>query len=764
MTSMGKSHDEQLADLLEQYLNDLESNPHAKPPQGLDPQMIQAVQSMNTHLDAPEPRPEFVASLRKQLDREATQLVRAKTSPSRGMFSLPRWSFIGIGAALLIAFGALVAYSVRPAPVDAALVLNRAATVANNLAASGITSFELESENEQVIFGDPQQPVAGTSNTVTHMAYAGPTLWRVEGTTTTTLGDTMETLNVSDGATLWTYDAYNNIALADVATSDQLPLPMVGSLDILQQDWSNCYSPQVVGEEVIADRPAYKITLGENKCPSAMMVMFEGTRTIWVDKETFFVLRDDFVSTDGTQNFGSYRVTRVQYNIDLPRSLFEYTPPVSAAVTDNRPKPAPTAAEYQAQLQELARGAAYPLFAPSNLPNGLVPRVPRVDTLAHAITLEYVPPEEASTNTMADSHGVMILQQLADYDTIRSWTDGSEAIDLNGISGWIRRGDTMQGFNTGINSAVILVRDGTLISISSFGVPSDQLIEIANALEPVPGGHAPLPNPTAPTLAELRAQSEFPILVPTYVPVGLTAEPPTSHQIQYHRADGSVALIVQNAKQGEGGMELDPSYNGTPVTLANGTTVHQLGFQPEIIILWWNPDNGYVSLEGHGLTQDEMLQIANSMSATADLGPTELPPARPTPTPVPAPAFAILRPSYLPEEMTVTEANVPAPNGQGSGVEIRFDPRPDGTPHDMLTLTEYPQDSTDTTVVDPQAVTQEISGRNVTIVKRGGGCVSYYWVQDGVALTLVNPYDPPGEPGQVRYSCEQMERIVASIQ
>lgn len=764
MSNSANPHDEQIADLLEQYLNDLESNPQAQPPRGLDPQLIEAVQKMNAHVQAPEPRPEFVASLRKQLDREAAQLAHAKSSPTRGFFSLPRWSLVGISAALIIAFGAIVFYGTRPAPVDAAQVLGRASTVANNLAATGVKSFELESQSEQIIVGDAQQPIAGTSNTITNMAYAGPTLWRVQGTTTTTLGDTIKTLNISDGATLWTYDAYNNVALADVATGDQIPLPNVGSLDLLRQDWSNCYTPQVIGEETIANRHAYKIDLGANKCRSAALFMFEGTRTLWVDKETFFVLRDEFVGSDGKQNLGSYNVTKVQYNIDLPPGLFEYAPPPGAAVTDNRPKPAPSADAYQSQLGELARNAAYPLFVPSSLPAGLIPRVPQVDTLENSIKLEYVPADEASTNTMADSNGVIIRQQLADYNTIRNWTDGSEIIDLSGIQGWIRRGDFQSGQNVGSNSAIMLVRDGTLISISSFAISPEQLIEIANALEPVPGGHAPLPNPTAPTLDELRAQSGLPFFVPTYVPEGLTAEPPTSNQVQYHRADGSIGLIVQNAKQGEGGMEADPRFNGKVLSLANGIEAHQLGFEPAIIILWWHQGGGYISLEGHGIPEQDMLQIANSMSSTAELGPTEPPPARPTPTSVPAPSFTVLRPSFLPEEMTVTETNVPAPDGQVSGIEIRFDPHPGGTPHDMLTVTEYPQETAETTIVDDQAITQEIGGRYVTIVKRGEGCVTYHWVQDGLALTLTNPYDPPGAPGQVRYPCDQMERIVASFQ
>lgn len=654
------TRDEQMAQLLEDYLNELEAHPQAQPPQGLDPQMLEAIQKMDVYFDAPEPHPEFVASLRSRVDREAIQLAKAK-QPQRSWFGLPQWSFVGIGAAVIIALGAVVLLSTRPAAASAEQVMNKAASVANNLAATGVNTFELTSTSEQVIIGDAQQPIAGMSNNKTRMAYAGPTLWRVQGTTES-LGETLQTLNVSDGATLWTYDAFNNIVTADVAESGTLPLPNVGSLDLLKEDWSNCYTPQVVGEEAVAGRAVYKVDLGENKCRSASMFLFDGTRSLWLDKETFFVLRDEFISKDGKQNLGTYEVTKIEYNIDLPKAEFQYTPPPGANLQDNRPKPAPSPEEFLSQLKELAKSADYRLFAPNALPNGLVPRVPEQDPTDNTIALEYVPTNEASTNTLADSHGVVIRQGRATYELVRMWSSGGEHIEVNGNQAWVRRGDFDPQLNTGANSSLILVRDGTIISISSFEIRADQLIEIAKALEPVEGGHAALPNPTPPTLAEIRANAGFPIFVPTYVPEGLTPEPPLNNQIQYHRADGTIPLLVQNAKQGEGGLELDPRFGGEIVKLASGPVAHLIGFDQGVLMIWWHQEDGYISLEGHGLSREEMIKIAESMSSTAELGQTEEPLPPPTPTPIPEPSFTILHPSYLPEEMTVTERKIPGPN------------------------------------------------------------------------------------------------------
>lgn len=81
-----------------------------------------------------------------------------------------------------------------------------------------------------------------------------------------------------------------------------------------------------------------------------------------------------------------------------------------------------------------------------------------------------------------------------------------------------------------------------------------------------------------------------------------------------------------------------------------------------------------------------------------------------------------------------------------------------------MTLTEFPKDLVGAEGSDPQAVAQDIGGRSVTVIKIGKGCVTYNCVQGELALMLTNPYDPPAEPGNVKYSCEEMEKVIASIQ
>ncbi len=756
------TRDEQMAEWMERYLEELETNPNAEPPRGLDAQMVETIQKMNAHFDAPAPNPAFVASLRERLDREATQIARAHQKSSRTFFALPRWSFVGIGAALVVAFLALAFFATRPPSVNAQQVLNQARSAASDLNSVNVKSFQMTQTSFNLFVDDPNSTVTREARGETKTWYAGPTRWRIETKYESPNQPPYQSLTVADGESQWEYDATNKTVNVQVAQEKSFPSPSILSLEFLQQDMSNCYDPKVVGEETIAGRATYKVELGPAKCRSASAPQLNGPHTIWIDKETFFVLKSEIRAENSDQISSQVQVTGIQYNIELPKDLFSFTPPADAKINDMRPQPAPTANEYQTQLQALAPRVGFPIFAPKTLPNNFVPLAPKWNEIENQIELGYVPADRVNANESADQFGISIYERRADYELVRNWTDGAEQIDINGNQAWVRRGDFDSASGLGSNSAVMVLRDGTFISISSFRIAPEQLIDVGNALETVQGSHAPLPNPTAPTLKELRAQADYPILIPTYLPKGLTPAPPTQNQIEYFRADGTKALLVQFSKQGTGGMEQEERFKGETVTLANGRAVHQLLFEPQIIILWWVQDGGYTALEGHGIAREEMLKIAASMSDTAELGATQAPPTPPTPTLVPAPSFNILRPTWLPEKMTVTERNVPTPNGNGAGIEIRFDPRPNDGPHDALTLTEMPQEFFEE-INDPRAVQQNIGGRAVTIIKIGEGCVMYSWVQGDVALLLTNPYDPPGAPGQVRYSCAVMERVIASV-
>lgn len=756
----------------------------------VDPALAATVQRLTAADDAPAPDPAFAAQLWQRLLADAPS---GPTPNGRATGGLRRWPVLVVppagrwwplaglatAAVLVLALAGVVLWAARPDAASAAQIVERSQAVVADVAAAGVRSFALS----EVLTA--QRGSGETLRAEAKRWYAAPNRWRWEYDAWVVAPDGQERshtarLSVSDGTDLWQYDPLANsatVSRADPGQAGQAGLVLggpdtnqeMGDLADLLKRASTCSDLKLRGEGRVAGRLAYVVDLGPSKCPSASMPEFNGRQVLWIDRETFFVLRAERYSAADGSLLSTREVTSIQYNGNLPDALFTFAPPPGAVVRDARPKPAPAADEFGRRLAELAGQADFPVFVPRQVPSGLVPRQPRLDPQL-GLQLEYVPPEEAATDAPAQRNGLSIMERRATYAWLTRWTEQAEPVLVPAGKGWLRRG-VRNPDGTGSNSAVIVLRDGALISIASLGLAPEQLLQVAASLEPVSGGHSPLPDPPLPTLAAIRQRVSFPVFVPTWVPDGLTPEPPVGGEqsqelveLTYHTADGAVALRVVNGPAGCC-LDDDPRKTGQAVALPNGLMAHYLPGPPEHggPILWWQQEGAYLALSGPHLTKDELVRIAASMSRTADLGRTETPAARPTPTPLPALGFPILRPAWLPEPMTVREAYVPNPNGPGSGVVLSFDPRPGDQPHELLTLREFPKDQGPAPVQDPQATREQIGGREVTIGRRGEGCVTASWVQGDAALLLTNPYDPPGPPGAVRYSCEQFRRIIESI-
>ncbi|MBI2954940.1 MAG: zf-HC2 domain-containing protein [Chloroflexi bacterium] len=707
-------------------------------------------------------------------------------------FSMPR--LVGVAVAIVIILGlALVASSYFPGTsqfvpaVQAQEILEKAAKVARTPAASGIHSLEMTSAYwaKRV---EPRFGRVGTEmRSETHTWWQTPNRWRRELKQTAPPEEAMAEpdVSVSDGQSVWDTQAGGKGVTIN-AWEPQMDilhsLPAfeafkVGStadamndLESLFHDLRVCYDPELLPEESVAGRAAYVVDLGPTKCPSASAASMNGRRIIWVDKETFFQLKSEQYGVDPSQGIiVTSEVTSIRFNGDMDPQLFTFTPAADATVQDYRPKPAPSADEFQYQIEQIAKQADFPVFIPQYVPRGLKPRQPRLNPTL-GIQLAYVPPDEVEKSSPDRLIGIGIVQQRATSDMINRWTQMAETVSIGNARGWLRRG-VRNADGTGSNSSVLVLRDGTLVSIGSFALSPEELLEVAESLQQAPGSHAPLPNPGPQTLAEIRGRVSFPVFVPTDVPAGLTPEPPIGGErsisgvrINYHAADGGIQLTVFNAPAGSG-MDADQRKSGQPIALPNAITAHFFDMQPQYggPILWWQQDGAYVALSGPHLSKDDLIKIAGSMSNIADLGRPETPAARPKPTPVPTPKFTILRPTWLPARMTVGEQYEPGMPEHGSSVVLGFDPRPEDTqPHDVLTLREMPKAQVGRRGnPDPQETHETIGGRDVTIVHRGDNCIALSWMQGDVALTLTNPYDPPGQP---KYSCDDLRKIVASIQ
>ncbi len=768
---------------------------------GLDPAMVTTAQALHTHDEVAPPDPLFVQRLLKDLMAGSVQahtLERAavRPQPTSWFTANPgnlRLAGLAAGAIALLLFG-IYFIAARPAPVSAEEVVRRAQETAASPAAGGIKSF-VSSESTVSRFGNPQAGASTGSATSTEDLeirsetrrwYEYPNRWRIEssGTTVDSQGKELPNrawrwLSVGDGKDVWRHDALaNDVTVHEIGVSSsgksdsygaESPLGQ-GTVDVLKalQAPNPNVRPTLGAEDTVAGRRAYVLTFPIGSA-SASAPEFSGPRTIWVDTETYFVLKVvQYSSIDG-KLLSTMEVTSIQYNAVIDPTLLAFIPPLGAKVQDLRPKPAPTKSEFQRQMQDLAAQASFPLFVPGQVPDDLAPRQPRMDA-DQGLQLEYVPPAEADKGSFP---AIKITEQQATYDLVSRWTDRAERAAIGGAQGWLRRGfRNVDG--TGGDSAAMVLRDGTLISISSFRLSPEELIGVAASLAPVPGGHAPLPNPTPLRLEEIRRQASFKPFLPGYVPTGLKAEPPVTGSNQgsdridamnvtYHSADGAVALMLVEGPPRDPSSMARPMLTAPEVAIGNGVTGRLMDARAaQTLLLWWEQEGTFIALETRVLSRDELLRIAASMSTTESLGQVEPPAARPTATPVPAPPFTVLRPTWLPEQMTLREQYEPGPGGRGSMVVMGFDPRPNDQPHGILMLREMVKEAVPSSggKPDPEETRETIGGKDVTIISRGEHWITLTWVQNGLALTLTNPYDPPGQP---RYAPDQLRRIVESI-
>lgn len=293
---------------------------------------------------------------------------------------------------------------------------------------------------------------------------------------------------------------------------------------------------------------------------------------------------------------------------------------------------------------------------------------------------------------------------------------------------------------------------------------------VTETAESDPTTAQPTPAPT--TLEDFREIADYPIFVPTYLPAGFASAeledaggaygaPQVS--IAYSDASGDRWLNVLNGPVG-----CCLSYKaGTGVALPNGIPAHFISGQPEggIGILWWEQDGAYVSIDSThaSLSHAELMEIANSMSSSALLEPvpsaeaTEPPPTATTMPPVVE--VDIRYPAWLPQPSTITEEQRSDGRG-GEFTMLLIDHKPNDDANDMLRLAEYPIETAPAPADNPQTTVEQIDGREVTVIHRGGACTTMSWQQDGLALTLTNAYDPPGE---ILYTCDEMRQIVTSI-
>lgn len=483
-------------------------------------------------------------------------------------------------AAAVIVVGAGVTWSLWPGTANAQVILEKAqATLASPAA---LRSFVM---TERVTWR--------TQATEIQRWYQAPDHWRTE----TRQDGQLVAVTASDGTDLWRYDPASHTATVSAGGGDYNMVETLSPFGQAVSDLTDlfrqagqpgqCLTPKVKGTEAVAGRQAYVLDLGATSCPSTSAPDLNGRQTMWVDKETYLVLKVTYEAPDGSLA-GFREVTSLQLGVDVAPERFTFAPPVGAVVYDARPKPAPTVAEFRTQMQQMAAQLDYPLFAPRAIPAGLRPGAPMKTSAA---------------------------------DVARN-VPNEVPLMVGGNRAWFLAGGTLPSGSGRLANGLTLIRDGTFINFTSFGLGKEALLQMATSLEPVPGGHAALPNPVPLTIKEIRTRVPYPVLLPGRVPPGLKPGLPvanTTVHVPYQSEKGTVELDVLN---GPAGCCLDGDGRKAvnPVVIRGGITAYFLNIEPQYggPILWWNENGAYVALSGPNQTKASLLEIAESMSPTAE--------------------------------------------------------------------------------------------------------------------------------------------------
>ncbi len=261
-------------------------------------------------------------------------------------------------AAMVVALAGILLWTLQPRSVDAQAIVQKAqaamASVPANLHSFAMTQVITDTEPLS-----PSTAMEEQTHTTIMSWYQAPNLWHSEDDGAVygpdgkpMPGQAWHDITVSDGKDMWSYDAIRNEVVVnrlnantEFSSTAFLFGTNASNLTAFLKPDRSCPDartipqPRYLGHGVIAGRPTYVIDLGRLECPFAPGM--NGRRVIWVDQETFYVLKNELHRLSDDRIVAVIQVTSIRYNIGLSAALFQFTPPPDAKVLDLRNRPAP---------------------------------------------------------------------------------------------------------------------------------------------------------------------------------------------------------------------------------------------------------------------------------------------------------------------------------------------------------------------------------------------------------------------------------------
>lgn len=253
-------------------------------------------------------------------------------------------------------------------------------------------------------------------------------------------------VTVFDGERVWFYDPYlNRVQILPVEAPFQLSeremeVTMWATAEELLREGTVNY----LTEEMVAGRKAHKVQLIPRPDTDLFAALGGKPMTVWIDQEHARRLRMDIPLAGGGHYTMQYRT--IEYNVGLPESLFQFTPPPGAEVVAEEARVSAPAVK-RMNLAEARQAAAFPLLLPAYLPTGMSFAEARVVEEGESITLIYASDKGSLTITEAQATGVELpdmgqpislrgtmarLQRQGDRFLSLRWQEGELVIFLTG--------------------------------------------------------------------------------------------------------------------------------------------------------------------------------------------------------------------------------------------------------------------------------------------------------------------------------------------
>jgi outer membrane lipoprotein-sorting protein len=243
---------------------------------------------------------------------------------------------------------------------------------------------------------------------------------------------------VSDGKVASLYDPRANQVLVGPLADLELPLPaeLLGPVQELVQQVLDATTIELVGEEEIAGQPTYKLSLESSEDPSDGVLPGNGTATLWVDKERWFVLKATYEASSLGQ--GSIEILSLAVNTGLDDELFRLASPEDAKIVELE-----TQKPQHITIQEAQEGTEYHLLVPTDTLGATL-----IDVFRHGewIVLNYDHSSEASFSIMQGADLPLQPPQGASQPVQLRGQEGSAVVDEvgnNTFLSWTEEGITI---------------------------------------------------------------------------------------------------------------------------------------------------------------------------------------------------------------------------------------------------------------------------------------------------------------------------------